>query len=103
MILFAAIAVYLTVNGKGSLVRIGLSAYASIGMLAPGVFLAFLWKRTSAVAVGAGILAGYVALLHPAALALWGAILPEWEPGLIAMIVNLGVALVAALVVPKKA
>lgn len=102
MIGFAAIAVYLTLGGGGSLVKIGLSAYASIGMLAPGVFLAFLWPRASAVSVAAGILAGYVALLHPTALAAWHSLLPQWEPGLIAMIINLVVALVVSVVLPVR-
>ena len=54
MVGFAAIAVWLTVGGNKSLVQIALSAYTSIGMLAPGVFLAFLWPRTTAVGVGDG-------------------------------------------------
>jgi SSS family solute:Na+ symporter len=102
MVGFAAIAVYLTAGGSKSLVRIGLSAYASIGMLAPGIFLAFLWARTSALAVALGILVGYIALLHPAALATWARWFPQWEPGLIAMIVNLLVALIASLVFGKR-
>ncbi len=67
MIAFAAIAVWLTLTSNRSLVEIGLSAYAAIGMLAPGVFLGFLWPRASAVGVFAGMVAGYGALLLPAA------------------------------------
>ena len=47
MVGFAGIAVWLTLTSNRSLVEIGLSAYAAIGMLAPGVFLAFLWRRSS--------------------------------------------------------
>ena len=42
---FAGIAVWLTLTSNKSLVDIGLAAYAAIGMLAPGVFLGFLWTR----------------------------------------------------------
>ena len=65
-----------------------LFAYAAIGMLAPGVYCAFLLRRTSAVAVLCGLLAGYAVLWVPALskiAALW---FPHWETGLIAMIVN---------------
>ncbi|WP_129791774.1 sodium:solute symporter [Sphingosinicella sp. CPCC 101087] len=89
---FAAIAVWLTIGATDSLVEIGLSAYATIGMLAPGVFLAFLWKRANALGVGAGLAAGYVMLLVPS-VADWSArAFPEWEPGLVAMGANAIVA-----------
>jgi SSS family solute:Na+ symporter len=102
MIVFAAIAVWLSVTQNRSLVEIGLSAYAAIGMLAPGVFLAFLWSRASAVGVFAGIVAGYVALLLPAADALWGRLAPEWDRGLVAMGVNALVAIAVSLLVPRR-
>lgn len=92
MIGFAGAAVYLAVGGSKSLVEIGLSAYAAIGMLAPGVFLAFLWPRAHAWGVMAGIVAGYAALLLPAATAFWSAWFPEWDQGLLAMAVNAAVA-----------
>ena len=88
MVAFAAIAVWLTLTSNRSLVAIGLSAYAAIGMLAPGVFLGFLWPRTRAVGVLAGIVAGYCALLLPAARDWFAALLPGWEKGLVAMGVN---------------
>ena len=94
MIVFAAIAVWLTIGASSSLVEIGLRAYAAIGMLAPGVLLAFLWRRANAIGVLAGMIAGYVALLHPAAQALWDQHLPGWDRGLVAMGVNMAVALV---------
>ncbi|QXQ05661.1 sodium:solute symporter family protein [Sphingosinicellaceae bacterium] len=96
MIGFAAVAVWLTIGGTRSLVEIGLSAYASIGMLAPGVFLAFTWTRASAVGVFAGMVAGYVTLLVPAVTALAGTLLPGWEPGLVAMLLNAAVAVVVS-------
>jgi SSS family solute:Na+ symporter len=98
MIGFAALAVYLTLGASGSIVKIGLSAYASIGMLAPGAVLALLWKRSHAFGVLAGMAAGYVALLDPAATALWHGLLPGWEPGLIALILNAAVAIAISLV-----
>lgn len=100
MIAFAAMAVWLTVGGSRSLVEIGLSAYAAIGMLAPGVYLAFLWKRAHAAGVFIGMIAGYIALLLPQAQAMWGALLPGWEQGLVAMAINAAVTVVACLLIP---
>ena len=91
MLLFAAIAVWMTMSRSKSLFEIGLTAYAAIGMLAPGVFLAFVWKPTNAVGVFCGIVAGCFILLVPAAKALWSALLPGWEPGLVAIIGNAAV------------
>ena len=102
MVVFAAVAVYLAVGGSRSLVEIGLAAYAAIGMLAPGVFLAFLWRRTHAVGVFIGIVAGYLALLLPAAGAIWTSYLPEWDRGLIGIAVATAVTIiVCALWTPK--
>jgi solute:Na+ symporter, SSS family len=101
MILFAAIAVWLTVGASSSLVEIGLRAYAAIGMLAPGVFLAFLWRRANAAGVIAGMIAGYAALLLPAAQTLWSSYLPEWDRGLLAMAVNMAVAVVVILLTSR--
>jgi solute:Na+ symporter, SSS family len=103
MIVFAAAAVWLTLTSNKSLVDIGLSAYAAIGMLAPGVFLVFVWPRVNAFGVTAGIVAGYLALLLPAATALWKQLLPQWDTGLVAMIVNAIVVVVVSLLTPARA
>ncbi|MHB9880214.1 sodium:solute symporter family protein [Pacificimonas sp. ICDLI1SI03] len=104
MIVFAAIAVYLTVGGSESLVEIGLSAYAAIGMLAPGVFLAFIWPRAHAEGVLVGIVAGYLALLLPAAEAFWNDYFPEWDHGLLALGVAAIVTILACLIwQPRRA
>ncbi|GAA1697259.1 sodium:solute symporter [Fodinicola feengrottensis] len=100
MVGFAAVAVWLTLAQNLSLVTILLSAYSAIGMLAPGVFLGFLWKRVTAVGVLAGIVVGFVALLAPFAKAFWAAALPDWEPGLIAMLVNAAVTVIVSLLTP---
>lgn len=100
MVAFAGAAVYLAVGGSKSLVEIGLSAYAAIGMLAPGVFFAFLWPRVQAPAVLAGIIAGYLALLLPAADAFWSLWFPEWDHGLLAMAVDAAVVVVVTLLRP---
>lgn len=100
MICFAAIAVWLTVRGSRSLVEIGLSAYASIGMLAPGVFLAFLWPRTSASGVAAGLVAGYCAMLLPIFEPLW-ALIPNVERGLVALAINAAIAIAVSVVAPR--
>ncbi|MXP29292.1 sodium:solute symporter family protein [Porphyrobacter algicida] len=97
MILFAAAAVYLTIGATQSLVDIGLTAYASIGMLAPGVFLAFLWPRTNATAVFSGILVGYGLLLIPQAVRIFS-LFPNWDTGLVAMIANALVTVMVTLI-----
>ena len=102
MIGFAGIAVWLTLTSNRSLVEIGLSAYAAIGMLAPGVFLAFLWRRASAAGVFAGIVAGYVVLLLPAAAGFWKRLLPEWDSGLVAMLVNALLAVLVSALLPAR-
>ncbi len=102
MIGFAAAAVALTLTSNKSLVEIGLSAYGAIGMLAPGVFLAFLWPRASAVGVFAGLVAGYLALLLPAMTRLWSAWLPEWDTGLISMAINAAVAIAVSVAWPRR-
>jgi SSS family solute:Na+ symporter len=101
MLAFAGLAVWLSTTQNRSLVEIGLSAYAAIGMLAPGVFLALLWPRASAAGVFAGIVAGYAALLLPAAESFWARVLPEWDRGLAAMAVNAVVAVAVSIVVPR--
>ncbi|GAA5176159.1 sodium:solute symporter [Pseudonocardia eucalypti] len=98
MVALAGVAVWLTLRDDSSLVRILLYAYAAIGMLAPGVFLAFLWRRTTAIGVLAGIVAGFVALLAPFATGFWSAALPNWEPGLIAMGIDAVVTVAVSLV-----
>jgi len=102
MLGFAGVAVWLSTTQSRSLVEIGLSAYAAIGMLAPGVFLAFLWPRASAAGVFAGMAVGYLALLLPAAEALWARVLPGWDRGLAAMAVNAAAAIAVSLVVPRR-
>lgn len=98
LVAFAVIAVAVSLLQKGSLMSILLSAYSAIGMLAPGVFLAFMWRRASAAGVLCGIVAGFVALLAPFAKAYWAATLPEWEPGLLAMAINAAVMVGVSLV-----
>lgn len=102
MVLFAAIAVYLTLTENRSLVEIGLSAYAAIGMVVPGVFLALLWKRTSAVAVAAGMFAGFVALFLPAAQLVFALHVPDWDRGFIALTMNFAVASGVSAVAPAR-
>ncbi|MDM0003200.1 sodium:solute symporter family protein [Variovorax sp. J22G73] len=97
LVVFAAVAVWLSISQKGSLVKILLDAYSAIGMLAPGVFLGFLWKRTTAVGVLAGLVAGFVALLAPFAANFWAAVVPQWEAGLIAMAINAAVVATVSL------
>lgn len=103
MIAFAAIAVWLTLGATRSLVEIGLSAYSAVGMLAPGVYLAFVWRRAHAIGVFIGIVAGYCALLLPAAQAFWNTYFPQWEQGLLAMAVDAAVTILVCSVWPRPA
>lgn len=96
MIAFAGAAVLLTVGANRSLVSIGLSAYAAIGMLAPGIYLVFLNRRVPSAAVMGGMAAGYVSLLMPTAARFWQQHAPEWDEGLIALMVNVVVLSVIA-------
>ncbi|VVD59251.1 sodium:solute symporter family protein [Pandoraea anhela] len=100
LIAFTACAVYLSISQKGSLVSILFAAYSAIGMLAPAVFFGFLWKRTTAVGVLAGLITGFTALLAPFAAHYWAAVLPQWEPGLIAMAINACTVIAVSLVTP---
>ncbi|MFS0851243.1 sodium:solute symporter [Novosphingobium panipatense] len=102
MVVFAAIALYLTLGASGSLVEIGLSAYAAIGMLAPGVYCAFLLRRTSAAAVLCGLLTGYALLWVPALSNLAAGWFPHWEIGLVALIANAVVTVSLSLASPRK-
>jgi len=101
LIVFAALAVWLSMDSKNSLVSILLQAYSAIGMLGPGVFLAFLWKRTTAWGVLAGIVTGFTALLAPFAQPWWEAWFAGWEVGLIAMIINAATVVVVSLITPR--
>ena len=103
MVVFAGIAVWLSSTRNRSLVEIGLSAYAAIGMLAPGVFLGLLWPRANASGVLAGIVAGYLSLLVPAADAWWARAFPDWDRGLLAMGVNAAVVVAVGLLSPSRA
>jgi SSS family solute:Na+ symporter len=94
---FAVIAVAVSLLQKGSLMSILLNAYSAIGMLAPGVFLAFLWRRATAIGVICGVVAGFTALVAPFAKPYWASVLPGWEPGLIAMAINAVVMIAVSL------
>ncbi|WP_028937198.1 sodium:solute symporter family protein [Pseudonocardia spinosispora] len=98
MVAFALLATYLTLAQSKSLVTILLSAYSAIGMLAPAVFLGFLWRRTSALGVLVGLAGGFAALLAPFAKGFWSSALPTWEPGLLAMAINAVLVVLVSLV-----
>ncbi|MHC9419706.1 sodium:solute symporter family protein [Sphingomonas citri] len=87
MVAFAALAAWLSVGPNQSLVTIGLTAYATIGMLAPGVYLAFLRPGVPAVALGAGLAVGYAAMLLPSPLSAWAAA-TGFDLGLAALLLN---------------
>lgn len=96
MVGFAVFALWLALGATRSLVEIGLSAYAAIGMLAPGVYLAFISRRVPALAVVAGLAAGFALLWMPALNRLEQALFVHWDAGLVALLGNLAVTLVVA-------
>ena len=95
MVGFAGAALWLALGASQSLVALGLSAYAAIGMLAPGVYLAFAGRGVPAVAVAAGLVAGFAVLWVPAVTARAAALCVHWDIGLVALVVNLAVVLIA--------
>lgn len=103
MIGFAMAALWLTLGATASLVEIGLSAYAAIGMLAPGVFVGFATRRASAVPVLVGMAAGYAILWLPALSQAASALLPQWDIGLIALIANGAIAGLLTIALPPPA
>ncbi len=103
MVGFAIIALWLTLGASGSLVEIGLSAYAAIGMLAPGVYCAFTMRSANAGAIFAGIVVGYAVMWIPALSELSAALFPHWEIGLVAMLVNGLVAVGLSLLLRRTA
>ncbi|RYD60089.1 MAG: sodium:solute symporter family protein [Sphingomonadales bacterium] len=100
MIGFAAFALWLTLGANSSLVEIGLSAYAAIGMLAPGVFLAFVSRRVGPLAILLGLVVGYAVLWVPALTDLAKAATPGWEIGLTALLINAVVTVVLSRMLP---
>lgn len=104
MIGFAAFALWLALGATRSLVEVGLSAYAAIGMLAPGVYLAFGTRRVPTLAIMAGLVAGFAILWVPALTAGAQAVFLHWDIGLIALLANLVVVIgVASAVAMRKA
>ncbi|WCT79445.1 sodium:solute symporter family protein [Novosphingobium humi] len=100
MVGFAGAALWLALGASASLVEVGLSAYAAIGMLVPGVYLAFVTRRVSARAVMAGLIAGYAVLWVPMIGKALAGIFVEWEIGLVAVLCNLMVTLAAMVLLP---
>jgi SSS family solute:Na+ symporter len=99
VLLIAVLALVLWIFAKTSLVELLLFYYNGVTQFLPGVVFALVWKRVSAWAAGAGIFAGEAvaaySLAHP--LGLWGI-----NDGFIALLVNVAVCVLVALVLPRK-
>ena len=85
----------IALDTKLSLVAILLAAYGAVVQLAPPVYAAFLWKRTTAAGVVAGLLVG---------ITVTGILLvkPEWRPfdlheGLVGLVANVVTLLLVSL------
>jgi SSS family solute:Na+ symporter len=103
MIGFALAALWLTLGATSSLVEIGLSAYAAIGMLAPGVFLGFATRRASAIPIVIGMAAGYAIMWVPFLTQQASILLPQWDIGLVALLANAAIAALLTAIWPQPA
>jgi SSS family solute:Na+ symporter len=99
VLICAALSLVLWIFAKTSLVDLLLFYYNGITQLLPGIILALVWRRVSAWAVGAGLLAGEIMAaysLHSSS-GPWGI-----NPGFIALLVNVAVCVSVALVFPRS-
>ena len=93
VVAFLALAVWLL--GQRTVVELLLLYYNGVTQCAPGVFAAFLWRRATALGVGAGIVAGLLVAIPLAAMSInpWGI-----NAGLIGLGANVVVLVLVSLV-----
>jgi SSS family solute:Na+ symporter len=92
VVAFLALAVWLL--AQRTVVELLLLYYNGVTQCTPGVFAAFLWRRATALGVGAGIVAGLLAAIPLAAMGvnLWGV-----NAGLIGLAANVVVLVIVSL------
>jgi SSS family solute:Na+ symporter len=100
VLVVAVLALVLWIFAKTSLVDLLLFYYNGITQLLPGVIFALTWKRVSAWAVAAGLVAGEVVAAYSLHLSSgpWGI-----NPGFIALVANVAVCSAVALLFPRRA
>jgi SSS family solute:Na+ symporter len=93
VVVFILLAVLVTAFNAEALLSIITGLYSTVGQLAPALFLSFLWRRTTAVGLTVGAIAGGAIVAVPA---LGAAALAPFPPGTVvglpALIVNLVLA-----------
>lgn len=99
VLVVAILALVLWIVAKTSLVDLLLFYYNGVTQLLPGVLFALIWKRVSAWAVGAGLLAGEIVAAYSLHVAggPWGI-----NPGFIALLANVAVCALVTTAFPRK-
>lgn len=98
---FGALAFYLAIVQKQSLVWLLLTAYGFIDQLAPPVYAALYWRRATTTAVLSGLFAGL-------ATTLFFFLNPEWKPyaiheGILGVVVNVSVLVTVSMLTRRQA
>ncbi len=99
VLVVAVLALVLWIFAKTSLVDLLLFYYNGITQFMPAVIFALIWKRVSAWAAGAGIVTGEIVAAYSLHLSSgpWGI-----NPGFLALLANVAVCAVIALVFPRE-
>lgn len=97
VIVFTLLGVLITAFNSEALLSIMTGVYSAVGQLAPALFLSFLWRRTTAVGLTVGAIAGGAIVAIPA---LGSAVLAVFPTGTVvglpALIVNLLLAILVS-------
>ncbi|MCA4132518.1 sodium:solute symporter [Arthrobacter sp. M4] len=102
VIVFTLLGVLITAFNSEALLSIMTGVYSAVGQLAPALFLSFLWRRTTAVGLTVGAVAGGAIVLVPA---LGSAVLTAFPAGTVvglpALVINLLLAIVVSLLTKR--
>jgi SSS family solute:Na+ symporter len=98
VIVVALLALGVWLTARRTVVELLLLYYNGITQFAPGAIATFIWRRATAVAVGAGIVAGLAVAIPLAALSLtpWGI-----NPGFIGLVANVVVLIAVSAFMPS--
>ncbi len=99
VLIVAVLALGVWLTAQKTVVELLLLYYNGVTQLAPGAVAAFLWKRASALSVGAGIAVGLAVAIPLAALNVspWGI-----NAGFLALLANVAVLLLISFVRPRR-
>lgn len=102
VIVFTLLAVVITAFNSDALLSIMTGVYSAVGQLAPALFLSFLWRRTTAVGLTVGAVAGGAIVSIPA---LGSAVLAMFPAGTVvglpALLINLVLAVTVSLLTTR--